>query len=59
MGMAATRRRKLPNCYFVGPDGRIATSPDVDSELLRSPLVHQLLGQGSRMEAVPDEIRES
>jgi hypothetical protein len=42
--MAATRTRKLPNCYFVGPEGRIATVPEVDAELLRSSLVRQLLG---------------
>ena len=51
--MAATRTPKLPNCYFVGPDGRIATSPEVDAKLLRSPLVRQLLGLGVPIEAVP------
>lgn len=49
--MAATRTQKLPNCYFVGPDGRIATSPEVDAKLLRSPLVRRLLGMDARVEA--------
>ena len=42
--MAATWNQKLPNCYFVGPDGRTATAPSVDDELLHTPLVRQLLG---------------
>ena len=54
--MVATRTKKLPHCYFVGPDGRIATSPDVDAGLLHSPLVRQLLGLRPRIEAVTEEI---
>jgi hypothetical protein len=53
--MAVTRSHKLPNCYFVGPDGLVTTAPVVDAELLRSPLVRQLLGMGPRGGAVREE----
>jgi hypothetical protein len=52
----ATRTHRLPNRYYVGPDGQTATSPAVEPELLRSPLVRELLGLRPDIEAPSDEV---
>jgi hypothetical protein len=52
--MPASWKHKLPNCYFVGPDGHTFTAPAVDAELLGSPLVRRLLGLEPAVAAAAD-----
>ena len=54
--MRTTWTHKLPNRYFVGPDGQTATCPPVDPMLLRSPLVRELLGLRPTIEATEDRV---
>jgi hypothetical protein len=53
--MPAIWTHKLPNCYFVGPDGRTHTVPAVDGGLLHSSLVRELLGLRPRVEAARED----
>jgi len=54
--MRSTWTHKLPNRYFVGPDGQTATCPPVDPALLRTPLVRELLGLRATIEAIDDRV---